>query len=74
LEEAKQLPGCYYLRPPVAHFGTLEFGNFEAIHKKGYEYGKEIMKQLEKDGSLELFVGKKASKADAINRTRRNSI
>ncbi|KAI9190115.1 phosphatidylcholine and lysophosphatidylcholine phospholipase [Blastocladiella emersonii ATCC 22665] len=75
LEEAKQLPGCFYLRPPVAHFGGFEFGNFQAIYDAGYEYGKQIVRDWEKSGVLKLFVGEKTRHGlSAAPMARRNSI
>ncbi|KAJ3364665.1 phosphatidylcholine and lysophosphatidylcholine phospholipase [Allomyces javanicus] len=74
LEEAKQLPGCFYLRPPVAHFGTLEFGNFEPIYRAGYEYGMAVVQEWEKNGVLETLTNTKARRSAAAPRARRNSI
>lgn len=33
LEDVKNMPGCIYLRPPVTHFGTMEFNKFEEIYE-----------------------------------------
>lgn len=33
LEKAKTIPGCYYARPPIDKFGTLEFGKFDEIYE-----------------------------------------
>ncbi|KAI9224241.1 hypothetical protein BC828DRAFT_136296 [Blastocladiella britannica] len=75
LEEAKRLPGCYYLRPPVAHFGSFEFGNFSQIYRVGYEYGKRIVAEWEKNGTLAKFVPPRSRPGKGVQRlVRRNSI
>ncbi|KAI5291758.1 phosphatidylcholine and lysophosphatidylcholine phospholipase [Ascosphaera aggregata] len=54
LERAKHMPGCFYLRPPVDPFGTLEFGRFEEIYKVGYEAGKKFVEKLKGEGVLPI--------------------
>lgn len=54
LERAKNMPGCFYLRPPVDPFGTLEFGKFDEIYKVGYEAGKKYMEKLRGEGVLPI--------------------
>jgi lysophospholipid hydrolase len=38
LEEVKNMDRCMYLRPPVSHYGTLEFGKFEEIFETGNDF------------------------------------
>jgi len=52
LERAKTTPGCRYLRPPVEHYGTLEFAKFDEIYQVGYKYGKQFLGQLKEQGVL----------------------
>lgn len=52
LERAKTTPGCLYMRPPVAGYGTLEFGNFDEIYQVGYTYSKQYLDRLKNEGSL----------------------
>ncbi len=51
LQRAKKTPGCFYMRPPIDAYGTLEFGKFEEIYQVGYKFGKEFLGRL-KDGGL----------------------
>ncbi|KAL7754395.1 phosphatidylcholine and lysophosphatidylcholine phospholipase [Sorochytrium milnesiophthora] len=75
LEEAKTLHGCFYLRPPVTQFGTLDFGKFDAIYQVGYRFGQETMQSWAKEGVLELFTGRSnAGGEKRTRRVRRNSI
>ncbi|KAI9832720.1 MAG: Neuropathy target esterase [Phylliscum demangeonii] len=55
LERAKKTPGCLYFRPPIEHFGTLEFGRFEEIYQVGYRYGKAHLGQLRSQGVFTLL-------------------
>jgi lysophospholipid hydrolase len=80
LEEAKMMPWCVYVRMPVQRFKTLEFNRFDEIYRAGYEYGKEIVGEWRKNGTLRSVMGvlddtdaviKRAVKSKA---TRRNSI
>lgn len=32
LEQVKKAPYCYYIRPPIDEYQTLDFGYFEKIH------------------------------------------
>ena len=57
LEVAKVQERCFYLRPPVTGFGTLEFGKFDSIYKAGYDYGKKIVEGWQKDNTLEKMFG-----------------
>lgn len=52
LEEAKRTPGCFYMRMPVEHFGTLEFGSFDAIHKAGYDAAVGQLGRWNQEGKL----------------------
>ncbi|KAI3636634.1 hypothetical protein MIR68_005323 [Amoeboaphelidium protococcarum] len=71
LEDVKNMPNCIYLRPPVGHFGTLEFNKFDQIYEIGYKYGKDILKEWESKG---LFSQWKDSHNRPRARVRRNSI
>ncbi len=72
LEEAKATPGCIYLKPPVGHFTTLDFGKFDQIYAIGYAYGKETISQWEANGFIKTLKGE--GKESNIPRARRNSI
>ncbi|KAJ6262934.1 hypothetical protein Dda_1492 [Drechslerella dactyloides] len=56
LERAKQAPGCYYMRPPIDPYGTLDFGKFDEIYNVGYVYGKSFLRELrEVKGGLRVW-------------------
>lgn len=88
LEEAKNAPGCFYMRMPVEDFGTLEFGSFDAIHKAGHDAATTQLTAWRKQGKLPTaaaakmvaYAGKTTSShaASAASRTgiraRRNSV
>jgi lysophospholipid hydrolase len=57
LEKAKASPGVLYMQPPVQQYGTLDFGKFDEIYKVGYEYCKEFLDGLRREGKLEGLVG-----------------
>ncbi|KAH6916678.1 hydrolase [Coprinopsis sp. MPI-PUGE-AT-0042] len=77
LEEAKVAKDCLYMQMPVQDYGTLQFGKFEEILKKGYTTAMELLDGFEGEGRLpspfidggESLSGKKKGKS-----ARRNSI
>ncbi|XP_077377015.1 patatin-like phospholipase domain-containing protein 7 [Festucalex cinctus] len=42
LELVKDSEYCEYIRPPIDHYGTLEFGKFDEIAEVGYQHGKTL--------------------------------
>ncbi|KAK4231348.1 lysophospholipase NTE1 [Podospora fimiseda] len=78
LERAKTMSGCFYMRPPIDEYGTLDFGKFDEIYKVGYSFGKAYMQKLRDEGVLPLITMEGDSEAKkALRRTmapRRNSI
>lgn len=57
LEKAKSSPGVLYMQPPIHQYATLDFGKFDEIYEVGYQYCKEFLKGLRKEGKLETLVG-----------------
>lgn len=57
LEKAKATPGILYMQPPVQQYGTLDFGKFDEIYTVGYEYCKNFLAVLKREGKLEALVG-----------------
>jgi len=57
LEEVKVMDGCYYLRPPVTSYGTLEFGKMKEISTRGTEYMEEVLKDWKQRNILENEFG-----------------
>ncbi|BFZ56379.1 Nte1p [Savitreella phatthalungensis] len=53
LEKAKKMADCHYMRPPIAEYGTLEFGKFDEIYQVGYEYGKEFLRKAIEEGRFD---------------------
>ncbi|KZT08570.1 patatin-domain-containing protein [Laetiporus sulphureus 93-53] len=78
LEEVKVMPGCLYMGLPVQEFGTLQFGRFEEIQKKGYEAAVQLLEKWGEEGRLpSAFVGDVRAAPSAKTRgksARRNSI
>jgi lysophospholipid hydrolase/IMP and pyridine-specific 5'-nucleotidase len=54
LERAKSTPGCFYMRPPIDPYGTLDFGRFDEIYQTGYRFGKEYLEKLKNQGVLPI--------------------
>ncbi|XP_076835552.1 patatin-like phospholipase domain-containing protein 7a [Brachyhypopomus gauderio] len=42
LESVKNSDYCEYIRPPINHYRTLEFGKFDEIAEVGYQHGKTL--------------------------------
>ena len=63
LERAKAMVGCFYMRPPIDDYGTLEFGKFDEIYQVGYRYGQEFLQKLRDKGALPLVEETEAKKA-----------
>lgn len=78
LEEAKVARGCLYMQMPVQEYGTLQFGKFEEIQKRGYHAAMEILEKWEEEGCLpSAYVGEKNVRPAARTKgrsARRNSI
>jgi lysophospholipid hydrolase len=53
LERAKTTPGCFYMRPPIDAYETLDFAKFDEIYEVGYAYAKEFLAKLKSTGELE---------------------
>src|SRR5271170_2025864 len=56
LERAKATPGVLYMQPPIQQFATLDFGKFDEIYEVGYQYCKEFLNGLRKEGKLDALV------------------
>ena len=63
LERAKMMPGCFYMRPPIDEYGTLDFGKFDEIYQVGYTYGQAFLGKLRDEGVLPLVEETEAKKA-----------
>ncbi|KAJ7361203.1 hypothetical protein DFH08DRAFT_843456 [Mycena albidolilacea] len=77
LEDAKVARGCLYISMPVQDYGTLQFGKFEEIQRKGYDAAVAILEKLDEEGRLpSAFIdGKQEEKGRKNGRSaRRNSI
>ena len=55
LEQAKAVPGCLYMRPPIDRYGTLEFSKFDEIYQVGYDYGRVFLNELRGRGLLPVM-------------------
>ncbi|PFH52298.1 hypothetical protein AMATHDRAFT_57351 [Amanita thiersii Skay4041] len=78
LEDAKVAKGCMYIPMPVQDYGTLQFGKFEEIKKKGYHAALEMLEKLHKEGRLPCaFIDEKTPSISSKKKgqsARRNSI
>ncbi|KAI0783411.1 patatin-domain-containing protein [Abortiporus biennis] len=78
LEEAKVARGCLYMQMPVHEYGTLQFGKFEEIQKKGYHAALELLRKWDEEGLLpSAFIGEKTTSQGGRSKgksARRNSI
>jgi len=63
LERAKTMPGCFYMRPPIDDYGTLDFGKFDELYQMGYKYGQDFLQKLRDDGALPFMEETEAKKA-----------
>ncbi|KAJ2161212.1 Nte1p [Coemansia sp. RSA 552] len=87
LESAKIADSCVYLRVPPQDVGVLDFGRFDELHRRGYEYAKRWTSEWQRAGLLDQWLptNHKSSAARQISQdgmsvptecklTRRNSI
>ncbi|RIA93513.1 hypothetical protein C1645_735458 [Glomus cerebriforme] len=74
LEDAKNIPGCFYMQLPVQQYGTLEFNKFDEILKVGYKAGKEMLKKWKDDGKLNHLLDQNKSGDKRSGIRRRNSV
>ncbi|KAN0060719.1 phosphatidylcholine and lysophosphatidylcholine phospholipase [Thecaphora frezii] len=73
LEDAKKIKGCFYMRMPVEGFGTLEFGKFDEISRKGYDAARTMLDEWDREGKLPRGI-EKAVEMDAGRRRRKGGI
>ncbi|KAF9055952.1 hypothetical protein BJ165DRAFT_1429740 [Panaeolus papilionaceus] len=78
LEEAKVAKNCLYIQMPVQEYGTLQFGKFEELTKKGYHAAMDILEKFEEEGRLpQSLIGGKDAQSSGKKKgrsARRNSI
>lgn len=46
-----------YLRPPVQRYAVMDFPHHERLMEIGYEYGRGIVEQWRKDGTIKRLLG-----------------
>lgn len=59
LEEVKNSDYCYYVRPPIDRYKTLQFNAFNEIMDVGYQHGKTLfagMKAVQQDRNMKLLL------------------
>ncbi|ODV82988.1 hypothetical protein CANARDRAFT_209580 [[Candida] arabinofermentans NRRL YB-2248] len=74
LEKAKATEGCYYMRPPIEGYGTLDFSKFDEIYQVGCNYSDDYFKKLEKNGDLPFLKNKRKEVHRVSGLRRRNSV
>lgn len=65
LESAKIADSCVYLRVPPKDVGVLDFGRFDELYRRGYEYGKEWTTKWQQKGLLNQWQLSPATAATA---------
>lgn len=56
-EAAQDGSDIFYLRPPVAQYGIMDFGRFSEIYQAGYRYGLAAVDKWRQDGTLRRLQG-----------------
>ncbi|KAK5931794.1 hypothetical protein CgunFtcFv8_003561 [Champsocephalus gunnari] len=56
LEQVKDSEYCEYIRPPIDHYGTLEFGKFDEIAEVGYQHGKTLFDVWQRSGVVDSML------------------
>uniref|UniRef100_A0A8C2WBD3 lysophospholipase n=1 Tax=Cyclopterus lumpus TaxID=8103 RepID=A0A8C2WBD3_CYCLU len=56
LELVKDSEYCEYIRPPIDHYGTLEFGKFDEIAEVGYQHGKTLFDVWRRSGVVDSML------------------
>lgn len=55
LEEVKSSDYCWYIRPPIDGFKTLQFKSFKEIMNVGYHHGKAVFSTVNFGDELSIF-------------------
>ncbi|KAJ2778721.1 phosphatidylcholine and lysophosphatidylcholine phospholipase [Coemansia javaensis] len=55
LESAKIADSCVYLRVPPRNVGVLDFGRFDELYRRGYEYAREWTANWQRAGLLDQW-------------------
>uniref|UniRef100_A0A3Q3E7A0 lysophospholipase n=1 Tax=Labrus bergylta TaxID=56723 RepID=A0A3Q3E7A0_9LABR len=56
LEVVKECEYCEYIRPPIDHYGTLDFGKFDEIAEVGYQHGKTLFDVWQRSGVVDSML------------------
>ncbi|KAK7933612.1 hypothetical protein WMY93_004508 [Mugilogobius chulae] len=56
LELVRDSDYCEYIRPPIDHYGTLEFGKFDEIAEVGYQHGKTLFDVWQRSGVIDNML------------------
>uniref|UniRef100_A0AAZ3R6Y5 lysophospholipase n=1 Tax=Oncorhynchus tshawytscha TaxID=74940 RepID=A0AAZ3R6Y5_ONCTS len=56
LELVKDSEYCEYIRPPIDHYGTLEFGKFDEIAEVGYQHCKTVFDMWSRSGVVDKMM------------------
>ncbi|XP_012992269.2 patatin-like phospholipase domain-containing protein 7 isoform X1 [Esox lucius] len=56
LELVKDSEYCEYIRPPINHYGTLDFGKFDEIAEVGYQHGKTLFDVWSRSGVVDKMM------------------
>jgi lysophospholipid hydrolase len=67
-EKTAKMEGCYYLRPPICQYQTMDFAKFKEIEQIGYDYATKIIQEWNEKGILEEQFGVKLVKPSSFAR------
>uniref|UniRef100_A0A8C7N5X4 lysophospholipase n=1 Tax=Oncorhynchus kisutch TaxID=8019 RepID=A0A8C7N5X4_ONCKI len=56
LELVKDSEYCECIRPPIDHYGTLEFGKFDEIAEVGFQHGKTVFDMWSRSGVVDKMM------------------
>uniref|UniRef100_A0A8C8HD30 lysophospholipase n=1 Tax=Oncorhynchus tshawytscha TaxID=74940 RepID=A0A8C8HD30_ONCTS len=56
LELVKDSEYCECIRPPIDHYGTLEFGKFDEITEVGFQHGKTVFDMWSRSGVVDKMM------------------
>jgi lysophospholipid hydrolase len=73
LQEVKNQKRCFYLRPPIAPYGTLDFMKFDEISQVGYNYALEQIKIWKEQRSIYSLQEENPLSEETVRKRRRYS-
>ncbi|KAJ2232910.1 phosphatidylcholine and lysophosphatidylcholine phospholipase [Coemansia sp. RSA 485] len=69
LESAKIADSCVYLRVPPRDVGVLDFGRFDELYRRGYEYGRQWTASWQQENMLDRWLAPSNGQKATIGQT-----